>query len=142
MVPFCGYNMADYFGHWLEIGRREGAKLPKIFHVNWFRKGPDGRYLWPGYGENSRVLAWVFARSAGHGAAKETPIGLVPPVGSDGIDVKGVEVSEGDMTELLRVDVAEWQSQIPRLQEHYAKFERLPEELHEQLRALEQRLSQ
>jgi phosphoenolpyruvate carboxykinase (GTP) len=141
MVPFCGYNMADYFGHWLETGRRSGAELPKIFYVNWFRKGSDGRYLWPGYGENSRVLAWVFARCAGHGAAKVTPIGLVPPVGSDGIDVKGVEVSEDDMGELLRVDVAEWQAQLPRLQEHYAKFERLPTELHAQLRALEERLS-
>ena len=84
MLPFCGYDMAEYFAHWLEIGRTTGAKLPKIFYVNWFRKDEDGRFLWPGYGENSRVLAWVFARCAGHGAASETPIGLMPPTGPDG----------------------------------------------------------
>src|SRR5437660_370085 len=98
MLPFCGYNMADYFAHWLEVGRREGAKLPKIFYVNWFRKDAGGRFLWPGFGENSRVLAWVFARCAGHGAARETPIGRVPPVGPEGLDTRRLEVSEEDMT--------------------------------------------
>ena len=93
MLPFCGYNMADYFAHWLNIGRHPGAKLPKIFYVNWFRKDEDGRFLWPGYGENSRVLSWVFARCAGHGAAHETPIGLIPPVGVEGIDIRGLDVS-------------------------------------------------
>ena len=141
MLPFCGYNMADYFAHWLEVGRREGAKLPRIFYVNWFRKDANGRFLWPGFGENSRVLAWVFARSAGHGAARETAIGRVPPVGPDGIDTRGLEVSEEDMAELLRVDVREWEQQLPHFREHLAKFERLPAELHEQLEALEQRLS-
>jgi phosphoenolpyruvate carboxykinase (GTP) len=140
MLPFCGYNMADYFGHWLEVGRKPGAKLPKIFYVNWFRKDPKGRFLWPGYGENSRVLAWVFARCAGHGAAKETPIGLIPPVGADGIDTRGVDVSEEDMAELLHVDTEEWKAQLPQFHEHYAKFENLPDELHAQLKALEQRL--
>src|SRR5207248_9463295 len=105
MLPFCGYNMADYFGHWLEIGRREGAKLPKIFYVNWFRKDEDGRFLWPGFGENSRVLAWVFARCAGHGAAQQTPIGLIPPVGEAGIDTHALDISETDMAALLEVDV-------------------------------------
>jgi phosphoenolpyruvate carboxykinase (GTP) len=141
MLPFCGYNMADYFAHWLEIGRREEAKLPRIFYVNWFRKGPDGQFLWPGYGENSRVLAWVFARCAGHGAARATPIGLIPAVGGDGIDTRGLEVSDEAMAELLRVDVEEWKAQLPHFREHYAKFERLPEQLREQLGALEQRLS-
>jgi phosphoenolpyruvate carboxykinase (GTP) len=141
MVPFCGYNMADYFAHWLAIGRREGAKLPKIFYVNWFRKGDDGRFLWPGYGENSRVLAWVFARCAGHGAARETQIGLIPPVGAEGIDVSGMDVSDEDMAELLRVEVKEWKAQLPHFHEHYGKFERLPAELHAQLAALEERLS-
>jgi phosphoenolpyruvate carboxykinase (GTP) len=141
MLPFCGYNMADYFAHWLEIGRREGAKLPKIFYVNWFRKDAGGRYLWPGFGENSRVLAWVFARCAGHGAAEETPIGLVPPVGEEGIDVTGLDVSREDMAALLRVDAAEWQAQLPQFHEHYEKFERLPDELRAQLEALEERLS-
>ena len=117
MLPFLGYNMADYFAHWLKIGRTSGAKLPKIFYVNWFRKDDDGRFLWPGYGENSRVLAWVFARCAGHGAARETPIGLIPPVGEEGIDTRGLEVTDEQMAELLRVDNAEWQrpaAPVPR----------------------------
>ncbi len=141
MLPFCGYNMADYFAHWLEIGRHPGAKLPKIFYVNWFRKGEDGRFLWPGYGDNSRVLSWVFARCAGHGAGKETPIGVVPPEGVEGIDTRGVDVSSQAIAELLRVDVGEWRQQLPHFHEHYGKFERLPAELHAQLKALEDRLS-
>ena len=83
MLPFCGYNMGDYFGHWLESGRRAGAKLPKVFMVNWFRKDDEGRFLWPGFGENSRVLAWVAERCDGRGEAEETPIGLVPAEGGD-----------------------------------------------------------
>jgi phosphoenolpyruvate carboxykinase (GTP) len=141
MLPFCGYNMADYFAHWLQVGRTPGAKLPKIFYVNWFRKDESGRFLWPGFGENSRVLSWVFARCAGHGAARQTPIGLVPPVGVEGIDTRGVDVSEADIAELLRVDVAEWRAQLPHLHEHFGKFERLPAELREQLKALEERLA-
>jgi phosphoenolpyruvate carboxykinase (GTP) len=141
MLPFCGYNMGDYFAHWLAIGSHEGAKLPKIFYVNWFRKDDAGRFLWPGYGENSRVLAWVFARCAGRGAAEATPIGLLPPVGDDGIDTRGLQVSDADMTELLRADVGEWRAQLPQLQAHLAKFEHLPPQLHEQLAALEQRLA-
>jgi phosphoenolpyruvate carboxykinase (GTP) len=141
MLPFCGYNMADYFAHWLEVGRTPGAKLPKIFYVNWFRKDESGRFLWPGFGENSRVLSWVFARCAGHGAARQTPIGLVPPVGVEGIDTRGVHVSDADIAELLRVDVAEWRAQLPHFHEHFGKFERLPAELREQLKALEERLA-
>jgi phosphoenolpyruvate carboxykinase (GTP) len=140
MLPFCGYNMADYFAHWLTMGRREGAKLPKIFYVNWFRKDADGHFLWPGYGENSRVLAWVFARCAGHGAALQTPIGLIPPVGGDGVDTRGLEVSDEDMAELLRIDAEEWRSQLPHFHEHLGKFKRLPLELHSQMKALEERL--
>ena len=141
MLPFCGYNMADYFAHWLEIGRREGARLPKIFYVNWFRKDDDGRFLWPGFGENSRVLAWVFARCAGRGAALQTPIGLLPPAGEGGIDTRGLNVSEADMAALLSVNPEEWKAQLPQFREHLAKFERLPAELHEQLQALEERLA-
>jgi phosphoenolpyruvate carboxykinase (GTP) len=142
MLPFCGYNMTDYFAHWLKIGREaDAAKLPKIFYVNWFRKDAEGKFLWPGYGENSRVLAWVFARCAGHGAAVETPIGHMPPVGPDGLDTRGVDVSDEDIAELLRVDVAEWKAQLPHFHEHFGKFDRLPKELQEQLLALEQRLS-
>jgi phosphoenolpyruvate carboxykinase (GTP) len=142
MLPFCGYNMADYFAHWLEIGRQaDPTKLPKIFYVNWFRKDENGRFLWPGYGENSRVLAWVFARCAGHGAAVETPIGIMPPVGPEGLDTSGLDISDEDVAELLRVDVAEWKAQLPHFHEHLGKFDRLPRELHEQLNALEERLS-
>jgi phosphoenolpyruvate carboxykinase (GTP) len=142
MLPFCGYNMADYFAHWLKIGRQaDPAKLPKIFYVNWFRKDANGRFLWPGYGENSRVLAWVFARCAGHGAAVDTPIGVMPPVGPEGLDTTNLDISDEDVAELLRVDVDEWKAQLPHFHEHLGKFERLPSELHEQLRALEERLS-
>src|SRR5580698_5310538 len=86
MLPFCGYHMADYWGHWLRLGRTEGAKLPKVFYVNWFRKGADGKFLWPGYGENSRVLAWIFSRCEGQAEAVDTEIGLVPTLGVGGID--------------------------------------------------------
>jgi phosphoenolpyruvate carboxykinase (GTP) len=142
MLPFCGYNMADYFAHWLKIGREaDPSKLPKIFYVNWFRKDAKGRFLWPGYGENSRVLAWVFARCAGHGAAVETPIGIMPPVGPEGLDTSGLDIPEEDIAELLRVNVDEWKAQLPHFHEHLGKFDRLPKELHEQLLALEQRLS-
>jgi phosphoenolpyruvate carboxykinase (GTP) len=139
MLPFCGYNMADYFAHWLELGRREGAQLPKVFMVNWFRKDEGGRFLWPGFGENSRVLAWVFERCDGEGGAEETPIGLVPA--ADALDTGGLDVSPEDMKKLLAVDVDEWTAQLAQLKEHYAIFgERLPSELREQLLALERRL--
>ena len=143
MLPFCGYNMGDYFAHWLEIGIEpppDAGKLPKIFYVNWFRKDEGGRFLWPGFGENSRVLSWVFERCAGRGAASETPIGLIPPVDGEGIDTAGLDVSAEDMAELLRVDVAEWKAQLPQFRAHLAQFENLPAELHGQLDALEQRL--
>jgi phosphoenolpyruvate carboxykinase (GTP) len=142
MLPFCGYNMGDYFAHWLEIGREaDAAKLPKIFYVNWFRKDASGRFLWPGYGENSRVLAWVFARCAGHGAGEQTPIGVIPPVGVEGIDVSGLDVRADDMAQLLHVDAKQWKAQLPHFHEHLGKFERLPHELHDQLEALEARLA-
>ena len=128
MLPFCGYNMGDYFGHWLESGRRAGAKLPKIFMVNWFRKDDEGRFLWPGFGENSRVLAWVAERCDGRAGAEETPIGLVPS--ADAIDTSGLDVSPAAMAKLLDVDPDEWRAQLPRLREHLASFgDALPEEL-------------
>jgi len=139
MLPFCGYHMADYFGHWLQIGRREGAELPKIFMVNWFRKNGDGEFLWPGFGENSRVLAWVFERCDDAAGAEETPIGLVPS--SDALDTSGLDLSDDAVAKLLRVDAEEWRAQLPRLHEHFAQFgDRLPDELERQLDALERRL--
>jgi phosphoenolpyruvate carboxykinase (GTP) len=142
MLPFCGYNMADYFAHWLKMGSEaDPAKLPKIFYVNWFRKDANGRFLWPGYGENSRVLAWVFARCAGHGAAVQTPIGVMPPVGPTGLDTSGLQISDEDVAQLLHVDVAEWKAQLPDFRVHLGKFDRLPQQLNEQLAALERRLS-
>jgi phosphoenolpyruvate carboxykinase (GTP) len=141
MLPFCGYNMGDYWGHWLEIGgQADPEKLPKIFYVNWFRKDADGSYLWPGYGDNSRVLEWVFERSAGRGEAVETPIGWVPAAGA--IDVRGTSVSDDDMAELLRVDTGEWRREVPLIRAHYAQFgDHLPAELGRAVDQLEERLS-
>ncbi|HKH17727.1 MAG TPA: phosphoenolpyruvate carboxykinase (GTP) [Solirubrobacteraceae bacterium] len=141
MLPFCGYHMADYFAHWLEIGDREGAALPRVFYVNWFRKDPgDGHWLWPGYGENARVLEWVFRRCDDAVEAAETPIGRVPTPGS--LDTEGLSIGEHDLAELLKVDPAEWLPEIEPIREFYDRFgERLPRELHAQLDALEQRLN-
>jgi len=141
MLPFCGYNMADYFAHWLEVGGRAAAdKLPKIFYVNWFRKDADGRWLWPGFGENSRVLEWVFHRCSGTGDAVETPIGYLP--GRDAIPSEGLDVAGEDMSELLRVDLDEWRAELPLIEEHYALFgDRLPAALHDELESLRKRLA-
>ena len=142
MLPFCGYHMADYWAHWLRIGQRDGAKLPRIFYVNWFRKGADGKFLWPGYGENSRVLEWIFRRCEGTARAVESEIGLLPAIGEGGIDTTGLGVSPAAMAELLAVDRRGWRQQLPQMHEHYARFgDRLPPQLRAQLDALEQRLS-
>jgi phosphoenolpyruvate carboxykinase (GTP) len=139
MLPFCGYHMGDYFGHWLKIAEQEGARLPRVFYVNWFRKDADGSFLWPGYGENSRVLEWVFRRCAETAEAEETPIGLVPAPGA--LNTEGLDVSEDDMAELLRVDPEEWKVELPAIHQHFARFgEHLPDELHGQLTDLEKRL--
>ncbi len=140
MLPFCGYNMADYFAHWLEIGKATTPdKLPRIFYVNWFRKDADGRWLWPGYGENSRVLEWVFERCAGRGEAVETSIGYLPDAGA--VPTDDLDVSDEDMAELLRVDPREWRTELASIEEHYARFgDRLPQPLVEELDALRQRL--
>ncbi|MGZ4249761.1 MAG: phosphoenolpyruvate carboxykinase (GTP) [Solirubrobacteraceae bacterium] len=141
MLPFCGYHMADYFRHWLKIGERDGARLPLIFNVNWFRKGDDGKFLWPGYGENSRVLEWIFRRCEGKGEAVDTLIGLVPPVGEGGINIDGLDVNEATMKTLLEVDVDGWRQQLPQMHEHFAEFgDKLPQELHDELDSLEERL--
>jgi phosphoenolpyruvate carboxykinase (GTP) len=141
MLPFCGYNMADYFDHWLQIGRRDGAELPRIFYVNWFRKDEHGKFLWPGFGENSRVLAWVFRRCDEAAEAVETDIGLLPPNGSGGIDLTGLDIPFETMDRLLEVDADAWKGQLPQIREHYAKFgNRLPDELRRQLETLERHL--
>ncbi|HEY2333810.1 MAG TPA: phosphoenolpyruvate carboxykinase (GTP) [Solirubrobacterales bacterium] len=140
MLPFCGYNMADYLAHWLKAGKREGAQLPRIFYVNWFRKDADGKFLWPGFGENSRVLEWVFRRCEGNAGAVETAIGLLPAEGE--INTEGLDIDAAAMRELLSVDDELLRHQLPQLQEHFAQFgDRLPAELGQQLRALEARLA-
>lgn len=140
MLPFCGYNMGDYFTHWLQMGKStDASKLPKIFYVNWFRKDADGGWLWPGFGENSRVLKWIVERVTGKAEAVDTPIGYLPAPGA--IDTNGLDVTEEQMEELLKVDVQEWLNEIGSIREHYARFgDRLPAVLSEELAALEARL--
>ncbi len=141
MLPFCGYNMADYLGHWLDVGKATDAgKLPKLFYVNWFRKDAEGRWLWPGFGENSRVVAWIIERVAGRADAWETAIGMVPAPGA--ISTAGLAMADEDMVELLRVDVDEWRREVPSIEEHYAHLgPRLPSALRDELAGLEKRLS-
>jgi phosphoenolpyruvate carboxykinase (GTP) len=139
MLPFCGYHMGDYFGHWLKVGAHEGARLPRVFYVNWFRKDDDGSFLWPGFGENSRALEWVFRRCAGAAEAEETPIGNVPAEGA--LNTEGLEISDAQVAELLAVDPHEWKIELPAIHQHFARFgKHLPEELHAQLADLEARL--
>jgi phosphoenolpyruvate carboxykinase (GTP) len=139
MLPFCGYHMGDYFAHWLRMGEKGGAKMPKIFYVNWFRKNKDGKFLWPGYAENSRVLKWIFERCEGTAKAVDTPIGKVPAEGA--IDVKGVKVDPADMKEMTSVDKEGWKAELPLIKEHFAIFgAKLPKALSEELAALEKRL--
>jgi phosphoenolpyruvate carboxykinase (GTP) len=141
MLPFCGYNMGDYFAHWLKVGAAtNAANLPEIFFVNWFRRDDSGRFLWPGYGENSRVLKWVFERVAGTAEAQQTAIGYLPLPGA--IDTNGLEVDEADMSELLSVDKDGWEAAIPQIRAHFAQFgEHLPAALAAQLDAMEARLA-
>jgi phosphoenolpyruvate carboxykinase (GTP) len=141
MLPFCGYHMGDYFGHWLDIGEKaDAAKLPRIFTVNWFRKGSDGRWLWPGFGENSRVLAWVFDRCDDRVAATDTPVGRLP-VTAD-LQLDGLDLADDDLTELLRVDPDVWEREAASIEEHLERFEpKLPAALRGQLQLLRDRLA-
>jgi phosphoenolpyruvate carboxykinase (GTP) len=141
MLPFCGYHMADYFRHWLELGAaHDESKLPKIFCVNWFRKDDDGKFLWPGFGENSRVLAWVFERCNGTAEAEDTPIGLVPAKGA--LNTDGLDISQEQLDELVSVDTELVKAELPAQHQHLARFgDKLPKQLKEQLQALEARLS-
>ncbi|HOA54805.1 MAG: phosphoenolpyruvate carboxykinase (GTP) [Acetivibrionales bacterium] len=140
MLPFIGYHVCDYLQHWLEMGAKTTAdKLPKIFYVNWFRKDKEGNWLWPGFGENSRVLKWIVERVSGEGKAVETPIGYMPTV--DAIDTDGLDISEEAMQELLSVNREEWLKEVESIREHYASYgEKMPKELYSQLEALEKRL--
>jgi phosphoenolpyruvate carboxykinase (GTP) len=141
MLPFCGYHMGDYFAHWIKMGQQADAKkLPKIFYVNWFRQDESGHYLWPGYGENSRVLRWIFERCDGRVRAKETPIGQIPEMPD--FDTNGLDIQNSQVEELLSVDVKGWQAEVPLIREHFAKFgSHLPKELSDEVDALEKRLS-
>jgi phosphoenolpyruvate carboxykinase (GTP) len=140
MLPFCGYHMGDYFAHWIKIGQQADAKkLPKIFYVNWFRQDESGHYLWPGYGENSRVLRWIFERCDGKVHAKETPIGRVPEVAD--LDTHGLDIRESQVAELLSVDIEGWRAEVPLIREHFAHFgSHLPKELSAEVDKLEKRL--
>ena len=137
MLPFCGYNMADYFGHWLEMGEKI-PKPPKIFHVNWFRKDANGKFLWPGYGENVRVLKWILERVEGRGAAQETPIGYVPA--KSGLTLDGLKISEEEVNDLLRVDTEDWEMELEDSKQFFGKFgERLPRQIREEHEKLARR---
>jgi phosphoenolpyruvate carboxykinase (GTP) len=137
MLPFCGYNMADYFAHWLKMGKKI-PKPPKIFHVNWFRKGADGKFLWPGYGENVRVLKWILERVEGHGSAQETPIGFVPA--KNGLTLDGMSIADAALGELLSVNPQEWESELLETKEFFGKFgNRLPREILEEHEKLSRR---
>ncbi|MBI3478549.1 MAG: phosphoenolpyruvate carboxykinase (GTP) [Acidobacteria bacterium] len=139
MLPFCGYNMGDYFGHYLKIGERPGAKLPKIYYVNWFRTDENGKFLWPGYGENSRVLKWIFERCEGKVHAVDTPIGRLPEPAD--LDTKGLDLPASNVAKLLNVDIDGWLAEVPRIREHFAKFgDRLPEGMKSEVNDLEARL--
>jgi len=139
MLPFCGYNMASYWQHWINIGKKPGAKLPKIYYVNWFRKNGDGKFMWPGFGENSRVLKWVCERCMGTGTAVETPIGNLPTL--DAIDFDGMELDESAIANLLRVEIDGWLQEIPMIKDYYEKFgSRLPDELDKEINKLQTKL--
>jgi phosphoenolpyruvate carboxykinase (GTP) len=140
MLPFCGYNMADYWRHWLSFeGRTTPDKLPKVFFVNWFRKATNGQYLWPGFGENSRVLKWIAERIDGSGQALDTPIGRLPAPGA--LDLSGLSLADGAIDDLLAVDVDGWLAEVGLIREHFARFgDRLPAEMADQVDRLEARL--
>jgi phosphoenolpyruvate carboxykinase (GTP) len=139
MLPFCGYNIGDYWQHWFSMGNRLGAKAPKIFYVNWFRKSPEGKWLWPGFGDNSRVLKWMCERVEGKVGAVETPIGYVP-LKSD-LDVSGLKVSDADVAELLRIDLDGWKSEVPEIEAYlHTAGSRLPARMKAQLDALKKRV--
>jgi phosphoenolpyruvate carboxykinase (GTP) len=139
MKPFCGYNMGDYFQHWFNMGDKLGSKAPRIFYVNWFRKSPEGKWLWPGYRHNSRVLKWMCDRVSGKVGARKTSIGLLPMEGD--LDLTGLSIPAQDLAELLRVDALAFKAEVPDMEKHFSQFgDRLPARLSAQLKWLVQRL--
>ncbi|MBR5518715.1 MAG: phosphoenolpyruvate carboxykinase (GTP), partial [Clostridia bacterium] len=138
MKPFIGYNVGDYFAHWIEMGKKI-SNPPKIFNTNWFRKNDDGKFLWPGFGDNMRVLLWILDRCDGKVGAVESPIGYLP--NKEDLNLSGLDISEEDLNELLNVDKEVWLDEVAQIKELYAGFEKLPAELAEQLKALEARLN-
>ena len=141
MLPFCGYHMGDYFAHWLEMGELLGDKAPKIFNVNWFRTDDEGHFIWPGFGDNMRVLNWIIDRCEGRAEAVETPIGYEPK--PEDIDVEGLgDVTTDTVKDLLTVDKALWKEEVKGIKEFYAKFgDKLPQELRDQLNTLKANLA-
>ena len=141
MLPFCGYNMADYWGHWLKIGTfASPEKLPRIYSVNWFRRDADGRFIWPGFGDNSRVLEWIMRRIEGRADAVDTAIGRLPVI--DQLELDGVDITDADLQELFRLDTQSWHAEADMTQEYFEQFgERVPQAMHDELAALRQRLS-
>lgn len=141
MLPFCGYNMADYFGHWLNFAEFEGLQLPRIYHVNWFRKDDNGHFIWPGFADNARILKWIFQRGRGEVGAEETPIGNLPY--AEDIDLSGLELDHATLAKLIELDSQGWQGEIELIREHYARFgDRLPEKLRKELESLNDSLNQ
>ena len=140
MLPFIGYNAGDYFNHWITMGKENDAsKMPRIFYVNWFRRDDEGGFLWPGFGENSRVLKWIIERIEGQAEAVETPIGHVPT--ADALDTDGLDMTPEQLEQALRVDVEEWKAEIPQITEWFEKFgDDLPATLWTELDALKARL--
>ncbi|MCL2329776.1 MAG: phosphoenolpyruvate carboxykinase (GTP), partial [Phycisphaerae bacterium] len=139
MLPFCGYNMADYFRHWLQVGQAM-TRPPKVFHVNWFRTDENGEFLWPGYGDNLRVLEWILARCRGEVDAIATPIGHIPTAGS--LDMTGLDLSDSVMQELLRVDRTEWLKETDDVQSYFSTFgDRMPHALRDEADSLRRRLA-
>ncbi|MGL5861554.1 MAG: phosphoenolpyruvate carboxykinase domain-containing protein, partial [Phycicoccus sp.] len=140
MLPFIGYNVGDYFQHWLDLGKTaDAAKLPKIFYVNWFRRDDEGGFLWPGFGENSRVLKWAIERIEGRAAAVETPIGHVPT--PESLDTDGLAMTAADLDAALAVAPDEWRAELPLIEEWFAKVgDQLPTQLADEFAILKQRL--
>ena len=139
MLPFCGYHVGDYWQHWFDMGDKLGAKAPKIFYVNWFRKSPEGKWLWPGFGDNARVLKWMCERVEGKVGGVETPVGILPKAGD--LDVGGLKLGDAEMAELLRIDLDGWKGEVPEIEEYLNKAgDRLPARMQAQLAGLKKRV--